>query len=427
MKRLLVGIATLVLLIGVAPVARASDDPDWQVQWGPVAIHAPEAWTVARGKGVTIAIVDSGIQRDHPDLRDKIVPGYDFADNDNDPTDPDNGHGTHVAGIAAASTDNGIGIAGVAPDAKIMPIRVAFGNLDATHYYLQLEQAVRFAVDNGAKVINMSLGGSDGITPAGLDTVSQACQDAFNSGALCTVAAGNSGRGKPSGYTHTFPGIVVAASGRDGQITDFSQNADTQWAVTAPGKDIYSTWLNSGYQYEQGTSMAAPHVAAVAALLFSQGKTVQQVVDKIVSTATPMNDGGAQSGAGMLNAAAAVGAPYQPASAPAATPTPTSPTTPSAGGRPSVSTPSSGGPTTTVTLAEGNLDNGAGDFSGGSSSDFESALGKDAKAPKPISTSGGITLSFASAVGAFVAVLGALGFVARRVIVRRGIGAAKHL
>ena len=330
MKRILLSAAAAVLVVVVAPVtAHASDDPDYVQQWGPPAIHAPEAWTVTRGKGVTIAIVDSGIQRDHPDLRDKLVPGYDFADDDNDPTDPDNGHGTHVAGIAAASTDNGIGIAGIAPDAKIMPIRVAFGRLDATQYYLQLERAVQFAVQNGAKVINMSLGGSDGITPAGLDTVSRACADAFNSGSLCTVAAGNDGRGKPSGYTEDFAGIVVAASNRSGEITDFSQSADTKWSVTAPGESIYSTWLNSGYQFEQGTSMAAPHVAGVAALLFAQGKSIQQVVDKIVSTATPMNDGGAQSGAGLLNAAAAVGAPYQPAAVPG-TPKPSTTPTPSA-------------------------------------------------------------------------------------------------
>ncbi|MEN3271918.1 MAG: thermitase, partial [Actinomycetota bacterium] len=343
------------------------------------------------------------------------------------------GHGTHVAGIAGASTDNGIGIAGIAPDAKIMPIRVALSGASASSatVIIQIEQAIDYAASHGAKVVNLSLGEdpNNRVTPQGLDSVSRACLDAFNKGTLCVAAAGNAGRGKPSGYNEDFPGIVVAASNRAGEITDFSQNADTKWAVTAPGESIYSTWIGNGYQFEQGTSMAAPHVTGVAALLFAQGLSIQQVVDKIVGTATPMNDGGAQSGAGLLNAAAAVGAPYQPASTPGAvTPTQT-PTTqaPTAGtGRPSVSSPTSGGPSTTATLVEGTVDNPSGDFSGGTSSDFEAALGDDVKGPEPISEAGGLTLSFVLAIAVFVAVLGALGFLARRVVNRRGFGQPNH-
>jgi subtilisin family serine protease len=431
MKRgVLAIVGVLALLVVWAPAARATDDPFWPQQWGPVAIHAPEAWSVTRGKGVTIAIVDTGVELKHSDLQDKLVAGYDFADDDNDPNDVDQGHGTHVAGIAAASTDNGIGIAGVAPDAKIMPVRVALSGEASSSAtgLIQIEQAVDYAASNGAKVINLSLGEDpdNRLTPQGFDTVSRACLDAYNKGALCVAAAGNAGRGKPSGYAEDFPGIVVAASDDQGVIADFSQSADTKWAVTAPGVLIYSSWLKNGYQYEQGTSMAAPHVTGVAALLFSQGKSIDQVVDKIVSTATPMNDGGAQSGAGMLNAAAAVGAPYTPAAAPAgggaSTPTTVAPAT-QGGGSHSTATTVAGatGPTTPATLVEGTVEEG-GDFSGGKGSDFDAALGDAIKAPEPISTSGGITLPFVVAIIVFAAILGGVGFVARRIVLRRGIG-----
>jgi thermitase len=431
-KRILGAAMGMALVVVLAPVAHASDDPDWAQQWGPVAIHAPEAWQVTRGKGVTIAVVDTGVERDHADLKDKLVAGYDFADNDNDPSDSaQQGHGTHVAGIAGAETDNGIGMAGVAPDAKIMPIRVALSGASASSatVVVQIEQAVDYAASNGAKVVNLSLGedpDAPTLTPQGFDSVSRACLDAFNKGTLCVAAAGNAGRGRPSGYAHDFAGIVVAASGRNGEITDFSQSADTQWAVTAPGAEIYSTWLGNSYRYNQGTSMAAPHVAGVAALLFAQGKTIQQVVERITSTATPLNDGGSQSGAGHINAAAAVGAPYPPATTrptpTASGPVTTAATAPSGGSRPAASAglPSSG-PTTTATLVEGTVESG-GDFSGGGSSDFEAALGDNVKGPEPISTSGGITLPFVGAVLAFAAGLGIIGAAARRLVLRRGIG-----
>src|SRR3954464_5431576 len=123
MKRVVLGIgAAAALLVTFAPMAHATDDPDWQLQYGPQQIHAPEAWTVTRGKGVTIAIVDTGVELNHSDLEDKLGPGHEFAGDDDDPNDTEQGHGTHVAGIAAAATDNGIGIGGVAPDAKIMPL-----------------------------------------------------------------------------------------------------------------------------------------------------------------------------------------------------------------------------------------------------------------------------------------------------------------
>ncbi|HEX4904851.1 MAG TPA: S8 family serine peptidase [Acidimicrobiales bacterium] len=413
------------LVVLTAGVALASDDPEYVLQYGPQQIYAPEAWTVSRGAGVVIAVVDSGIQLDHPDLAAKLVPGYDFLEDDDQPQDTD-GHGTHVAGSAAAITDNGIGVAGVAPDAKIMPIRVLAGEASSPRSILSVQEGIRFAVDNGAQVINLSLSEIITLGPEAIRTLETSCLDAYQNGSLCIVAAGNDGNGKPSGYNNDFQAILVAANDRDKEMATFSQRADTKWGVTAPGVGIHSTVPGSSYGIKQGTSMAAPHVAGVAALLFAQGLTIDQVVDKIISTATPMNDGGGTSGAGLVNAAAAVGAAY----------TPEAPPTTAAGGAPATTAPprAGGGPRPTAvatTVPEGPvvLDEGTfeeGDFveATDDGDDFETALG-GVDEPEPISYSEGITLSFVLSVLLFVAILGVVGVVARRIVLRRGIGEIK--
>lgn len=408
------------LIAALPGVANASDDPEFQLQYGPQQIHAPEAWAVSRGKGVTIAIVDTGVQADHPDLKDKLVPGYDFLEDDDKPQDTA-GHGTHVAGIAAASTDNGIGIAGVAPDAKLMPVRVLGGDATAPGAILAVQQGIRFAYENGAKVINLSLSEIISLGASELRTLESSCLDAWNNGALCVVSAGNNGKGKASGYNKDFQALVVAANDRSGDVTSFSQKADTKWGVTAPGLGIHSTVPGSSYGIKSGTSMSAPHVSGVAALLFAQGLSNQQVVDKILATATPMNDGGGTTGAGLVNAAAAVGAPYAASTPPAArTGTPTTSAQSQDDFGASFASPPHQGPTTTATIIEGTIDDSGG-FGSGTGSDFLSAAGSRT-APKPISTSEGFTVSFIAAIAVFVAALGGIGLVARRLALRRGIG-----
>jgi subtilisin family serine protease len=419
----------VVIVLAAAGVALASDDPDFaSFQYGPQQIYAPEAWTVSRGAGVTIAVIDSGVQLDHPDLRDKMLPGYDFYDDDDDPSD-ENGHGTHVAGIAAATTDNGIGMAGVAPDAKILPIRVLGADGSATGLTRTLtmyQDSIDFAIRQGAQVINLSLGEEgDSITPEGFDRLSTACRDAFLRGSLCIAAAGNAGNGKPSGYGNDFQGLVVAATDRQKRVADFSQRADTQWSVAAPGVAIHSTWVASGYSMQQGTSMAAPHVAGVAALLFAQGLTNQQVVDRLLQTATPLNDGGGTTGAGLVNAAAAVGAEFTPAS----TPPPVAVTTTTV----AAAQPSSGATSTTIVrpeagdapveLTEGTIE-GNDDLLGAGGAQFETALA-DAETLEEIELSDGFSTPFLIAVALFLVITGILGFLGRRLVVRRGIGAMK--
>ena len=407
--------------------ALASNDPDFDTfQYGPQRIYAPEAWTVSRGEGVTIAVVDSGVQLDHPDLRDKIVPGYDFADDDPDPYD-ENGHGTHVAGIAAAITDNGLGMAGIAPDSKIMPLRVPLqgseGDVTLAEDLIAIERSIRYAMDNGARVINLSIGGGLAAGP-GFDQITTACRDAMTSGALCVAASGNGGRSRPSGYVHDFPGVIVGATNRSDDVADFSQNADTQWAVVAPGVGVHSAWIGSSFRQIQGTSMASPHVAGVAALLFAQGLTVEQVIDRIISTARPLNDGGGQSGAGLVNAAAAVGADFTPATT--APPRVTTTTAVPAGGGPSR-------PTTTLAPADTGpveLDEGVIDedelFTGLEGDEFAlDGTGAIGERLEPVKLSRGFDRGFILSVAIFVLGVASLGFGVRRLVVRRGIGEMK--
>ena len=319
------GSVILAALLGVAvgvPPAQASTDPGFKKQWGPQQVGAPAAWTKSAGNGITIAVVDSGVDVDHPDLKDKIVPGHDFGDNDDNPDDDSQlkdgegkvvqGHGTHVAGIAAAITDNGVGIAGMAPFAKIMPLKVFASdpNSSIVNALTAVPTAIRYAVDHGAKVINLSLGGIQGVSLVGI--IETPCAQAYSRGSLCVVASGNSGQNNASGYSHDVQFLNVTANDKNGNHAPFGQKADTQWSVSAPGMEIYSTYPveigdKSGYAVEQGTSMAAPHATGLAALLFAQGLSVGQVVQKILTTATPMGDPGTN-GAGRINAAAAVGA-----------------------------------------------------------------------------------------------------------------------
>lgn len=327
MRRALAVSVVALALLAVAAPARASNDPMFGRQYGPQQIGAPAAWTKTRGAGVTIAIVDSGVDVDHPDLKAKLLPGRDFADNDANPDDDSQlkdgngvvvqGHGTHVAGIASAITDNGVGVAGVAPDAKLLPLKVFSSKSTASllDAVTAIPNAIRYAVDNGAKVINLSVGTFQGLSLVGV--LETPCADAFSRGSLCVVAAGNDGADKPSGYARGFQALVVTANDKDGKHAGFGQKADTQWALSAPGVANWSTVpveLGS-YGEKQGTSMAAPHAAGVAALLFAQGLNNQAVLDRMLSTARGMGDPGTN-GAGRVDAAAATGA-----SAPAPTAT----------------------------------------------------------------------------------------------------------
>jgi subtilisin family serine protease len=277
----------------LASATTIPDDPSWDNQWAPAKIGAPAAWEMTTGSAdIIIAVLDTGVKLDHPDLAAKIwtnlgeIPanGLDddqngkiddihgwhfyhhcsnsncFSCEDDDLTD-DNGHGTHVAGIAAAETDNGTGIAGISWGAQLMPIKVLDEYGDG--WYSDVIVGIVYATDNGADIINLSLGGEES---------SQALQDAVNyghaNGVLLVAATGNSGGSVlyPAACDHV---LAVGATDVNDLRPGFS-NHGPEIDIAAPGVAIYSTWPRlDGYWSKSGTSMAAPHVAGLAALIWS--------------------------------------------------------------------------------------------------------------------------------------------------------------
>ncbi len=240
------------------------DDPDLYLQWGLSKIQAPAAWDETTGSSdLVIAIVDTGVDLNHPDLNDKIVPGRDFVNDDYIAQD-DHGHGTHVAGIAAAETNNSRGVAGVSWGARIMPIKVL--RYDGDGYYSDVARGVRYACNHGAQIINLSLGGAN---PS--STLKDALEQAYADGCIIVAAAGNSGQDEIDYPARYAEAIAVAATD---QVDDHAAFSDygPQVEVAAPGVDIYSTlWTPSSHTYgwKLGTSMSTPHVSGLAALILS--------------------------------------------------------------------------------------------------------------------------------------------------------------
>lgn len=288
-------------------------DPLRAEQWGLDAVRADQAWAVSTGAGVVIAVVDTGVDATNPDLADRLVPGTDLVDG-GDGTVDRYGHGTHVAGIAAAATGNGIGVAGGAPGAKIMPVRVL--GADGTGDDQVIADGIDWAIEHGADVVNLSLGDSGVLARLSKNgPLNGAIRRADDAGAVVVAAAGNDGAMRQT-YRVGVPVIVVNASTPQGTAAEFSNTGDVR-AVAAPGAQILSTapvepsvlWPEGtdGFGVLDGTSMAAPLVSAVAALLVAQGLTPQQVADRIAQTAAPAS-GDPDLGAGVVDAAAAVGA-----------------------------------------------------------------------------------------------------------------------
>ncbi len=246
----------------IAHATFTPNDPMFNQQYGPQKIQCPAAWDNNTGvSSVTIAIIDTGIDKTHPDLAAKVFGGYDFINNDDDASD-DNGHGTHCAGVSAGITNNGVGIAGVAPNCRLMPVKVL--SAAGSGSYDAIVNGITYAANNGANILSMSLGGS-----ADTQALDDAVNYAFGKNCVVVAAAGNNGvtdKFYPAAIENC---IAVAATDSNDQKAGFS-NYGADWVdVAAPGVDILSTLPNNSYGAESGTSMACPHVAGVAGLVRS--------------------------------------------------------------------------------------------------------------------------------------------------------------
>lgn len=337
----LAAVAGLLALAAPSVRAASTGDPLAPVQWGLDQVRAPQAWAAgATGAGAVVAVVDAGVDLDHPDLAGKLLPGATFFNcprgqspcGNGDWMDRDTGgaseHGTHVAGIIGAVRGNGIGVAGVAPDARIIPVKVGDGSGISED---DLAAGIRWAVDHGAQVINLSLGDLPGtqLLPAGASGA--AIADAIARGVVVVAAAGN----------ETFPlcenpawndGVLCVAATDSREVHSYFSNFGLKpdgLAISAPGgstlpicgEDVVSTvavgtgdqpcdGYGDSYAEMAGTSMATPHVAGVAALLAAKGLRGRAIVDRLLATARPPAalPIGYQPvyGAGIVDAAAAV-------------------------------------------------------------------------------------------------------------------------
>jgi len=286
----------------MAEALGSPDDPRFGSQWGMVKVQASQAWEVTNGSSsINIAILDTGVDLDHPDLANKVISSIDFSHSGT--VDDVHGHGTHVAGIAAAMTNNGIGVAGLGYSSTIMNVKV-LGDT-GSGAYSWIVSGIMWAVDNGAEIINMSLGGS---------SPSSALEDAINyawsKGVVVVAAAGNYGNTAPLYPAYYTNCIAVAATDSLDRLAGWSNYGD--WVdVAAPGVGIYATLKNNGYGYKSGTSMASPHVAGLAALVFTtlsdtngNGKLNDEVRSRIEVNCDDIGLSGI--GYGRINAARAV-------------------------------------------------------------------------------------------------------------------------
>ena len=347
MRRLLPLLACLLLAV---PANAAAGDPRSGEQYALTQLRAPQAWAKTQGRGIVVAVIDTGVDLSHPDLRGRLVPGATFLGCDDErpcgngdwrsgPAERRGqafGHGTAVAGVIVAARGNGVGIVGVAPQAKVMPVKIG-DKLPID--YADIERGIRWAVAHGADVLNLSLSldPADTAIPAALD-------EAVKKGVVVVGAAGNSSQplcASPGARPNV---LCVTSTDRDERPAAYTSLATTEnrRSVAAPGgaglpgtvaflpvpactEKILTTWprgdagnppcpSEGGYRYLHGTSLAAPYVAGVAALLLAQGRSATNVVDTLVATARTPATGTTGTwtphyGHGIVDAAAAVNAP----------------------------------------------------------------------------------------------------------------------
>ncbi|AFY51019.1 subtilisin-like serine protease [Nostoc sp. PCC 7524] len=291
----------------VQPSLTAPNDEYYSKQWNLHKIGVESAWSQTKGSGVTVAVIDTGVTKVRDLYETKFVKGYDFV-NDKEEASDDNGHGTHVAGTIAQATNNKYGVAGIAYEAKLMPLKVlsAYGGGTVA----DIAEAIKFAADKGADVINMSLGGG-----GESQLLKQAIDYAHSKGVVIIAAAGNENENSAA-YPARYPYVIgVSAFGPDGEKAPYS-NFGAGVDISAPGGTDAGAILQETINEEgesvflglQGTSMASPHVAGVAALVKAKGIQEPEEILKVLKQSARVikDDSLNYYGAGQLNAEAAV-------------------------------------------------------------------------------------------------------------------------
>ena len=289
----------------IANVILTPNDPYYAAyQWHLPKVDAPTAWDTTTGSAsVTIAVVDSGVQANHPDLAGRVLAGYDFVNNDADASD-DYGHGTGVAGVAAATGNDAIGTAGAAWNVAILPVKTM--NSSGSGAYSAIASGITYSADRGAKIINLSLGGTLSST-----TLKSAVSYAWNKGSVLIAAAGNNGS-STAVYPAAYPNVVaVSATTPSDTLASFSSYGSFV-DLSAPGQDITMPWINSGYVTISGTSFSSPLTAGVAALALSRNPALSnaQIASLLTANTDDIGAVGYDTffGAGRLNAAKVVAA-----------------------------------------------------------------------------------------------------------------------
>jgi subtilisin family serine protease len=287
-------------------------DPGLAAQYALRIVNAAGAWRITRGNNkITVAVVDTGIDKNHPDLKGKLDAGYNVLEPKSAPVD-ENGHGTHVAGIIAASQGNGQGVAGIAPACRVMPVKVA--NAKGMASTSQIAEGIAYAALHGADVINLSIGG-----PTPSKTLERAVSAALKKGATLVAAMGNDGSSRPM-YPASYPGVIaVGATNSRDTVTRYSQKG--KWiSVVAPGDGILSTTptymtnlIQTGqttgkYGKLSGTSMASPLVAGIVALMKSVNPSLKtaDIKERLEESADGKGGFSPSSGYGRVNAAKAL-------------------------------------------------------------------------------------------------------------------------
>jgi major intracellular serine protease len=277
-----------------------------EVPKGVEMIQAPAVWEKSTGKGITIAILDTGCDLTHPELKDRIIGGRNFTNDDNGNIEifrDYNGHGTHVAGTIAASR-NVKGVVGVAPEANLLIIKVLDRN--GSGQYDWIINGISYAIEQKVDIISMSLGG-----PADVPELHEVIQKAVANNILVVCAAGNEGDGQDSTEELAYPGsynevISVGAINLERKISDFS-NSNKEVDVVAPGENILSTYLKGRYAKLSGTSMATPHVAGALAIIkgltnqtFERNLSEPEIYAQLIRRTIPLGNSPKLEGSGMV-------------------------------------------------------------------------------------------------------------------------------